>query len=282
MFLNETRAALHRAATILAKAGIENSTQEARWIASHVVAERALLAGAPLDAPAFDALVARRAAHEPLAYILGDAPFCGLTLAVSPATLIPRLDTETLIDAAVTECDAGAVRRVLDLGTGTGCLLLAALQAFPGAYGVGADRVAEACVLARGNAARNGLAGRAGFLQGDWGAAIGGTFDLVLANPPYIAGAEIAALMPEVSLHEPRTALDGGPDGLDCYRTLISQLPDLLAPGGVAIYELGANQAADVARLAAGWRHRLFKDTAGHLRAISLRKMAAGGAGGKK
>ncbi len=248
--------ALRRGAAVLGAAGIEDARREARMLLHHAlgVPERRLLSpDATVDAARFEVLVARRAAREPMAFIIGRQGFWTLDLEVSPATLIPRADSETLIHAALAAFPNRAqVRTILDLGTGTGALLLAALVEFPGAVGVGIDIAPAAVALAARNARANGLDGRAMFLAGRWGAAVAGRFDLVLANPPYIAAADIAGLMPEVAAHEPRAALDGGGDGLDAYRAIIADLPRLLAPGGVAILELGQGQAAPVAALAAG------------------------------
>ena len=248
--------ALRRGAAALAAAGIEDARREARMLLHHAlgVPGRSLLSpDAKVNEAMFDALVARRAAREPMAFILGRQGFWTLDLEVSPATLIPRADSETLIHAALAAFpDRARVRTILDLGTGTGALLLAALVEFPGAVGLGIDIAPAAVALAARNARANGLAGRAMFLAGRWGAAVAGRFDLVLANPPYIAAADIAGLMPEVAAHEPRAALDGGGDGLDAYRAIIADLPRMLAPGGVAILELGQGQAAPVAALAAG------------------------------
>jgi release factor glutamine methyltransferase len=251
------RAALDWGADRLAAAGIDAARLEARLLLAHALglASAGLLAGLDLPAPAsgYPGLVARRAGREPLALILGRREFWSLDLLVSPATLIPRPESETLIEAALAAfAGRAAPRRLLDLGTGTGCLLLAALGEFPAACGVGIDRVPAAAALARDNAAVLGLAGRAAFLCGDWAAAVAGRFDLVLANPPYIPTADIAGLMPEVACHEPRSALDGGADGLAAYRAILADLPRLLAPGGIAVVELGAGQAAPVAALAAG------------------------------
>ncbi len=246
----------HLATATAALAGLDNPRREARLLLAHATGldPAALLRDRDrvVDAPGFDALVARRAAREPLALITGHQGFWTLDLAVSADTLIPRADSETLIEAALAAFpDRSAVRRVLDLGTGTGCLLLAALTEFPGAWGVGVDLSPAAAALARRNAQATGLAARCAVLAGDWASALGGArFDLVLSNPPYIAAAEIAGLMPEVARHEPRRALDGGADGLDAYRRILGALPDLLAPGGIAILELGAGQEADVAALA--------------------------------
>lgn len=251
----QTTEALAALGRILAEAGIENPTREARLILAHALGcDLATLW--TLDEvdpePAF-ALARRRAAREPLAYITGTRGFWSLDLAVSPATLIPRPDTETLIEAAIAHCpDRRKIRTILDLGTGTGALLLAALAEFPDAFGIGVDRVPAACALARANAARHGLAARAAFLAGDWAEAIAGHFDLILANPPYIPSADIPGLMAEVAGHEPATALDGGADGFDAYRRIVADLPRLLAPGGIAIIEAGIGQAERLAALAAG------------------------------
>jgi len=246
--------ALHKAAGVLAQAGIESPRYEARLLLAHLLGLSARTLPPPdaaVDAASLAHAVARRAAREPLAYITGTRGFWSFEVAVSPATLIPRPDSETLIEAALGVFpDRASVTRVLDLGTGTGCLLLAALIEFPAAFGVGVDRVPAAAALAAANAARLGLACRAVFIAGDWSDAIAGRFDLVLCNPPYIESAVIPTLMAEVARHEPPTALDGGPDGLAAYRRLITGLPALLSPGGCAILELGHGQAEAVAALA--------------------------------
>jgi release factor glutamine methyltransferase len=239
-------------------AAIEAPRLEARRLLAHVLnkSEEALLrdprAPVPADqAQQFAALLARRIAHEPFAYLTGRVGFWTLDLEVSPATLIPRADSETLVEAALEACpDKDAALHVLDLGTGTGALLLAVLSELPAANGLGVDLKPEAAALAARNAARLGLAGRARFLAGDWAAALAGRFDLVLCNPPYIESAVIPALMPEVARHEPASALDGGVDGLDAYRRIIADLPRLLAPHGVAVLELGAGQQAALEALA--------------------------------
>lgn len=235
----------------------------------------------------FAAALARRTAREPLAYILGRREFWSLTFAVSRVTLIPRPESETLIEAALAACpEPGAARRVLDLGTGTGCLLLAALAEFPAAFGVGIDCVAQAAPLAAENAESLGLAGRAAFAMGDWAESIEGQFDLVLTNPPYIERAAIAGLAPEIAHYEPRAALDGGADGLDAYRQILPDMPRLLTSHGVAIVEIGFGAASSVAELAvsAGLSVRGMRaDLAGVPRAIVLglgaakKRLAAGG-----
>ena len=239
-------------------AAIEAPRLEARRLLAHVLntSEEALLrdprAPVPADqAQQFAALLARRVAHEPFAYLTGRVGFWTLDLEVSPATLIPRADSESLVEAALEACtDKSAALHVLDLGTGTGALLLAVLSELPAASGVGVDLKPEAAALAARNAARLGLSGRARFLAGDWAATLAGRFDLILCNPPYIESAAITGLMPEVARHEPASALDGGADGLDAYRRIIADLPRLLAPRGVAVLELGQGQQAAVEALA--------------------------------
>ena len=241
-------------AALLAAAGIEDARREARLLLSHATQldGAALLRSLPRihPAPGYDDFVARRAAREPMAYILGHQPFWTLDLLVSPDTLIPRGDTETLIEAALDAFPSRRVERVLDLGTGTGCLLLAALSEFTTAWGVGVDRAEAAARLARHNAEYTGLDGRAVILCADWAAPLTARFDLVLSNPPYIESATIPSLMPEVAWYEPVLALDGGRDGFAAYRSVIAALPALLAPGGVAILELGVEQADTVAGIA--------------------------------
>ncbi|MDB5412604.1 MAG: Release factor glutamine methyltransferase [Rubritepida sp.] len=245
---------LCQAGQLLRAAAIESPRIEARLLLAHAMdtTTEALLRdprrAVPPEAVArFRAAVQRRAGHEPMAWITGHAGFWTLDLEVSPATLIPRADSETLIEAVLAE---GVIpRRVLDLGTGTGCLLLAVLSEFPEARGVGIDLIPEAAALAQRNAARSGLSARASFLAGSWADALSGRFDLILSNPPYIESAAIAGLMPEVALHEPASALDGGADGLDAYRALLAELPRLLTPDGRAVLELGEGQAPGVQAL---------------------------------
>ncbi len=220
----------------------------------------------------FAALVERRAGHEPVAYITGEAEFYGLTLKVTPATLIPRGDSETLIDAALETL--GETGRAIDLGTGTGALLLAVLVNRPGWQGVGMDACDDALAVAAGNAATLGLSGRSAWHSRDWHtpgwADDLGTFDLVLCNPPYVE--DDAALDRQVCEFEPATALFAGPEGLDDYRILIPQLRKLMNPQAVAILEIGANQAAAVSALAAasGFSVKLRRDLAGRARALIL------------
>lgn len=216
---------------------------------------------------AFWPLVERRAAQEPVAYITGSRGFWSIDVAVGPGALVPRPDSETLLAAALDHFRGRAPASVLDLGTGPGTLLLAALAEWP-AEGLGVDRSAEALRYARANAATLGLDARARFVCGDWAAAVTGRFDLVLANPPYIAADEV--LPDEVARHEPASALFAGTDGLDAYRLLAPQLARSIAPGGCAAIEIGHRQAAAVTALlvAAGLSVTLHRDLGGRDRCL--------------
>lgn len=217
----------------------------------------------------FAALVERRMAHEPLAYITGTRAFWTIELRVGPGVLIPRPDSETLIEAAVAHFAAGqGPRRILDLGTGPGTLLLAALAEWPEAQGLGVDASAVALDFATRNAQALGLAERAAFRMGDWAVGVEGPFDLILCNPPYIGTDEV--LGAEVRDHEPAGALFAGADGLDDYRRIVPDLPRLIAPGGMAAIEIGWTQAAAVTALVqeAGLGASLRRDLAGRARCI--------------
>jgi release factor glutamine methyltransferase len=274
------------AARGLEAAGIELARREARLLLAHRLgldsASMRLrdrdIQLQPADVAAFRADVARRAAREPLAHITGSQGFWTLDLAVSDATLIPRADSEALIESLLMlRPDRGVALRSLDLGTGTGCLLLAALSEYPHAWGLGIDLSPRACDLAAVNAQAARLDARSAFLCGNWTDALSADsarFDLVLSNPPYIPSAEIGGLMPEVARFEPRRALDGGPDGLDAYRIILSRLPGLLAPGAIAILELGAGQFDPVRAIVAGAGLEFVSvhaDLGGVARAIALR-----------
>lgn len=193
----------------------------------------------------------RRMAGEPVWRILGAREFRGLRFALSPATLEPRPDTETLVDLALAQTASRPGARILDLGTGTGCILLALLHELPQAWGVGLDRSPEAAATARDNASALGLADRAAFVASDWCAAIDGSFDLIVSNPPYIRDADIDRLAREVRDHDPRLALAGGEDGLDPYRTILTQAPALLSAGGAIVLEYGFGQGESIRALAA-------------------------------
>lgn len=203
-----------------------------------------------LDDPAparFEALVRRRLRHEPVAYITGRRAFWTIELEVGPGVLIPRPDSETLIEAALERFRASGPTSILDLGTGPGTLLLAALAQWPEARGLGVDRSREALEYAERNAERLGMSERARFRLGDWCEGVQKQFELVLCNPPYVEAG--AALAPDVAQWEPAEALYAGVDGLDQYRRLAPQLGDLLAPGGIACVELGADQEVDACAL---------------------------------
>ena len=225
------------------------------------------------EPPAFGGLVERRAAHEPLAYITGVQEFCGLEFRVTPDTLIPRGDSETIVEAALEV--APNARRVLDMGTGTGALLLAVLDELPEASGIGIDASAAATAIAQENGERLDLAERARFLTSSWlddGWSDGlGQFDLILCNPPYVE--EDAALDPDVRDYEPASALFAGEEGLDDYRAIIPQLGKLILAGGAAVLEIGANQAEQVSAIASesGFESELRRDLAGRPRALILR-----------
>lgn len=222
---------------------------------------------------AFRALVDRRAAHEPVAYITGTQEFFGRTFCVSPDVLIPRGDSVVLVERALA-ARPGA-RQVLDCGTGSGPLLLTCLAELGQATGVGIDSSRAALAVARDNAQALGLADRAKMILADWtmpgwSDGLGGPFDLVLANPPYVETG--AALAPDVRDHEPQAALFAGPDGLDAYRVLIPQVTALLAAGGVALFEIGASQAEAVMALAraAGLSALAHHDLGGRPRVVEM------------
>ena len=228
-----------------------------------------------LTASQIDRFAARRLAGEPVARILGAREFWGLRLAVTPAVLVPRPETETVVELALALMDQEGPRtrplRIADLGTGSGALLLALLTELPGACGVGTDIDPPALAVARDNAARLDLVARARFVAADYGHALTGPFDLVVSNPPYIASAEIATLGAEVREHDPRRALDGGADGLEAYRAIAADAGRLA--GGPVVVEIGRGQEADVERLFAAAGLRLTterRDLAGITRALAF------------
>lgn len=234
----------------------------------------AMLAGrAPVPPEAqvrFEALLDRRRAHEPVAHILGEREFWSLPIRVNRDVLVPRPDSETLIAEALAAFAGRAPATILDLGTGSAALLLAALSEWPQAQGLGVDRSAEALEVARGNAVALGMAERATFRLGDWGRGLSARFDLILCNPPYVADG--AALMPDVALFDPPGALFGGPDGLDPYRRLLPDMPRLLASGGVALFEFGVGQEDALLAMAAaaGLEASLAVDLAGRPRVLRV------------
>lgn len=246
--------AMTDAARRLAAAGIPEPRFEARILIGHALGvgmetvighpEREL---SPGEIERIAALLAARCARRPLAQLTGRREFWSLAFEVSEDTLDPRADSECLIEAALARIpERNAALQILDLGTGTGCLLLALLNELPNARGTGTDISMPALAVARRNAAALSLAARTSFLEGEWGRGLEGPFDVILANPPYVPGPDLPGLQPEVALFEPRLALDGGADGLDCYRALAPDLARLLAPGGFAVIEIGDGQRETV------------------------------------
>ena len=251
--------ALAAATARLAAAGIPDPARDARVLCRWAAGLSATAFSAAMaDTAAADALtrlelaIAARASRKPVAQITGERAFWGRTFRVTPDVLDPRPETETLIAAAL----AAPARRILDLGTGSGCILLTLLAEWPEATGLGTDLSAAALAVAAANAERLGLTGRARFREGEWCRPVRGKFDLIVANPPYIAEDEWQGLSPDVRLHEPRMALTPGGDGLGAYRRIAAETPAHLGPGGRLLLEIGPAQAAAVAALldAAGYR----------------------------
>ena len=246
---------LAESAARLAAADVAEPRREARLILALALGiEPATVLGwperpvEPARAAAAEALIARRARGEPVSRLRGKREFWSLDFALSPDTLDPRPDSETLVAAALADIpDRAASLWIVDFGTGTGCLLLALLSELPQASGIGIDIAPGAVAVAQGNAAALGLAGRAEFRIGGWDARIGGPADVILANPPYIPSNEIGRLPLEVLAFDPRAALDGGPDGLSAYRALGAAIRGLLGPAGKAYIEIGAGQGLQVA-----------------------------------
>jgi release factor glutamine methyltransferase len=198
------------------------------------------------------AVMARRLAHEPIARILGTKEFWSLPLAITPDVLVPRPETETVVEAALTVTELARARRIADLGTGSGAILLALLREVPGAFGVGTDRDLRALAVAHANAEVLRFGARTGFVACDFGTGLEGGWDLVISNPPYVPTEDIATLAPEVRNFDPRPALDGGRDGLAAYRAIAADATRLIAPGGWLVVEIGLGQAEAVAAILAG------------------------------
>lgn len=250
-------AAVAEAAAALAAAGLEEPRRQARRL---VAAALGIEAGEAFAHPErrltaaergrVAAVLARAVAHEPLSRIVGRREFWGLEFRLSPETLDPRPETETVVEAVLARlADRFGPYRFLDLGTGSGCLLLALLSEYRNAFGLGVDVSPGAAGAARDNARALGLAGRAAFAVADWATALAGRFDAIVANPPYIPSGEIAGLPREVRGHDPIRALDGGDDGLAAYRAIAVELPRLLAPQGLFAAELGAGQDRAVGQI---------------------------------
>ena len=267
-------------------AGIESPELDARVLIGHVLGlDHAGLAAAAtqqlsdLTASDIERFAARRLAGEPVARIVGQKEFWSLPLAVTPAVLVPRPETETVVELALALLDQDGERtralRIADLGTGSGAILLALLSELPNAQGIGTDIDVSALGVARANARQLHLGGRADFIVCDYATALEGPFDLVVSNPPYVASTDIAALAREVRDHDPRHALDGGADGLAAYRAIAADAPRLLGPAGHLVVEIGAGQQRQVSGLfaaaglaIAGTRH----DLAGMARAIAAKQ----------
>lgn len=251
------RGILEEAAAAFTAAGLDDPRRRARRLVSAILglAPTILVREPERDVSGDDAARIRTSlrrvlAGEPLSRIVGRREFWGLELALSRDTLDPRPDSETLIEAVLRRLpERAAPLRLLDLGTGTGCLLLALLSEYKAAFGVGIDMAADAVTTARGNAEALGLAARAQFFVGDWATALAATFDVVVANPPYIATDAIAELSREVVSYDPRRALDGGADGLAGYRAIADGLSRVLAPRGIFAGEIGIGQAPAVGAL---------------------------------
>src|SRR5579859_3885057 len=269
-----------RAATArLTEAGIDGARLDARLLLAEALGKDGTWlfnhANDELDASveaAFAALVEKRLARQPVSLILGRREFWSLDFTVTRDTLAPRPDSETLIEAVLAELpDRNRSLSLLDLGTGTGCLLLSLLSELPAARGTGVDLNPATLAVAKNNAERLGLSGRAEFVLSDWWQKISGRYHVILSNPPYIPSGDIDALDPEVAKFEPLGALDGGADGLDAYRRLAAGAGNFLAEQGVIAFEVGAKQAQDVASLLteAGFAVRqVRKDLAGIERCV--------------
>jgi len=288
-FTEQTVEAARRALTMrLKSAGLDSAELDARLLVGAAVSLdlTGLIASATRrltaeEAEQLEAFARRRIAGEPVARILGRREFWGLPLRLSAETLVPRPDTETVVELALEMLRlaprSGHTLRIVDIGTGSGAILLALLSELPEAFGVGTDISEGALAIARCNAAALRLAQRAGFLACDHAAALSGPFHLIVSNPPYIRSADIPGLAKDVREYDPHHALDGGADGLDAYRALIPQAARLLAPGGVLVVEAGHGQADEIERLMTAAGLALEQppraDLAGIARAVGGRKM---------
>ncbi|MBT4888604.1 MAG: peptide chain release factor N(5)-glutamine methyltransferase [Rhodospirillales bacterium] len=239
--------------------GIDGARLDARLIVTHglgVEPQKVLthpeLSIAPEDCQKIIEMAHRRIQREPMSHILGEREFWSMDFKVTADTLTPRPDTETLVDVVlskVAKLPTDSKLGILDLGTGTGCILLTLLSEIPNANGIGVDISEAALSVAHANASSLGLLGRAAFSQGHWGDGLEACFDIVVSNPPYIPAQDIHTLSAEVSKYEPRSALDGGEDGLDAYCDIAADLKRLLKPGGFACFEVGIGQAEDVSKI---------------------------------
>ncbi len=248
---------LDRASAVLEAAGVEQPRRDARLLLAEALGGRPdLVTGypeRPLDpdqASRFRVLVGRRAAREPVSRVLGRREFWSLDLRINADVLDPRPESETVVEAVLERIgDRQAPVRILDLGTGSGCLLLALLSELPRARGLGVDISPAALAVARENARAVGLSPRAAFRQGNWAQGLTGSWQVIVSNPPYIMDSDIADLAPEVARYDPKLALSGGADGLAAYRSLAPEVARLLASSGILALEVGAGQAGEVGRL---------------------------------
>jgi len=249
--------ALDGAALRLGGAGVEKPRRDARLLLAEALGDgAALITGHPerqldtAEADRFAALIQRRTAREPVSRILGRREFWSLNLRVTPDVLDPRPDSETLVEAVLARIeDRNAGLQLLDLGTGSGCLLLALLSELPRAMGLGVDISPSALAVAWNNARILGLSSRAEFRRGNWAQELAGSWQVIVSNPPYIMESAIADLAPEVARYDPGVALSGGADGLAAYRSLVPQAARVLAPGGILAIEVGEGQAGEVEEL---------------------------------
>jgi release factor glutamine methyltransferase len=275
--------ALRNLRRVLSEAGFETAALDARLLvlAALAIAPTDLIARpgtalTPDETERLAALARRRLAHEPVARIVGEREFWGLPFRLSPETLVPRPDTETVVETALDLLpDRQAPLAVVDFGTGSGCILTALLHEMPRARGLGIDRSLGALRTARLNAHMNGVGDRSLFAASDWAGAVRGPFDLMVSNPPYIASAAIPGLDAEVREHDPLLALDGGADGLEAYRILLGEAGRLLRPGGLAVLEIGYDQAAALRQLAQAHGLdvlRVAHDLSGHPRCVALKQ----------
>ena len=271
------------AADRLRERGFDTPDLDARLLLGHALGlgHAALVAQsarrlAPAEAAALDAVLARRLAHEPVARIVGTREFWSLPLRITPAVLVPRPETETVVEAVLAVVARDRPLLIADLGVGSGAILLALLSGLPLAFGIGTDRDTDALRVARDNAQRLALADRVGFVAGDFGTALAGGCDVVVSNPPYIPTADIAALAADVREYDPQAALDGGPDGLAAYRAIAADAARLLAPGGWLAVEIGVDQGEAVSELLAARGLTVTeaprRDLAGCPRVVTARK----------
>jgi release factor glutamine methyltransferase len=279
-----TRAqALRELRQTLTEAGFETAALDARLLllavldvpAAELITNPDLLM-TPEQAERLDAVARRRLAHEPVARIVGEREFWGLPFALSPETLVPRPDTETVVETVLELIpDRHAALRLVDFGTGSGCLLVALLHELPRTTGLGADLSLGALRTARRNAQANGVGPRSLFVASHWADAISGRFDLIVSNPPYITSSIIPSLEPEVREHDPLLALDGGPDGLEPYRILLAEAERLLVPGGLLAVEIGYDQVEALRSLAEDHALEVLKvahDLSGNPRCVAMRR----------